>query len=222
MVDYNRRTIVGMSLGGLAAACAPSSLLAAGVQQCITGGMPGFLPNNLTVDCASKRNFRTFRQYPDYLGLAGVVSMSFVRGKLGSYPAGNLFLFPWLTKKGQGKVLPAVCPINEISFVNSSPIPNAHLPVDDYFCDFVLHAPLTSFIGFKVGKPVPHWQAQWAWFTNTSLADDKDVGIIWTSSNLDKPWFGGSSWIPNTDSCNGSAWRKLIIGGLNHASVGVC
>ena len=225
MIDYNRRTIVTMSLGGLATLCAPSSLLAAaaaGVQQCVTGGLPGFLPNSLTVDCASKRNFTAFRRYPGFLGLAGVVSMSYVRGKLGTYQAGNLFLFPWLTKKGQGKVLPAVCPTNAVSFVSSSPIPNATLPLDDYFCQFVLQAPLASFIGFKVGQPVQKWQAQWGWFTNTSLADGKDVGITWTSSNLNSPWFGGSSWIPNTDTCNGNAWRKLIIAGLNQASVGAC
>src|SRR5262245_24020990 len=89
MVDHNRRTIAKLSLGGLAALCAPPSLLAA--TQCVTGPLPGFLPNSLTVDCASKRNFRTFRQYSDYLGLAGVVSMTTVRGKYGSYQAGNLF-----------------------------------------------------------------------------------------------------------------------------------
>jgi hypothetical protein len=148
--------------------------------------------------------------------------MSFVRGKLGTYQAGNLFLFPWLKTKGQGKVLPAVCPTGAVSFVNSLPIPNARLPLDDYFCNFVLQAPVPSFIGFKVNKPLPSWQAKWAWFTNTSLADGKDVGITWTSSNLNKPWFGGSSWIPNVDTCNGNAWRKLIIAGLNQACVGAC
>jgi hypothetical protein len=220
MVDHTRRTIVGMSLGGVAVLCAPPALLAA--TDCVSGALPGFLPNNLTVDCASKRNFSAFRHYPDYLGLAGVVSMSYVRGKLGTYDAGNLFLFPWLKKKGQGKVLSAACPTGATSYINSNPIPGATLPIDDYFCSFVLQAPGTSFIGFKVDQPHPKWQARWPWFTNTSLADGTDVGISWGSSNLNLPWFGGSRWIPNADACNGNAWRKLIIAGLNQASVGAC
>jgi hypothetical protein len=221
MVDHNRRTFVSLSLGGLAALSAPPSLLAA--TQCVTGPLPGFLPNSLTVDCASKRNFRTFRQYPDYVCLAGVVSMSFVQGKLGSYPAGNLFLFPQLTAKGKGKTLPAVCPTNLTAYVNSSPIPDATLPVDDYFCRFVLQAPWTSFIGFEVGKLYSSGQNNFPWFTNVDkLADGSGVGIDWTSANLNNPWFGGSRWIPNTNTCDGTAWRKLIVKGLNQASVGAC
>jgi len=54
------------------------------------------------------------------------------------------------------------------------------------------------------------------------LIDGKGVGIAWTSSNLNAPWFGGSQWIPNSDPCNGNAWRALIIDGLNQASVGLC
>src|SRR5215510_7753463 len=90
MVEFNRRKIVGMSAGGLTALCLPSRVLAA--AQCVTGPLPGFLPNSLTVDCASRRNFQTFRQNSAYLGLAGVVSMSAVRTKQGSFQAGNLFL----------------------------------------------------------------------------------------------------------------------------------
>jgi len=224
MGNVSRRAFVGASLAGASALCfAPSLAAAAGAQQCVTGGLPGFMPNSLTVDCASKRNFRAFRQYPDYLGLAGVVSMSTVQGKLGAYQAGNLFLFPWLKAKGQGKSLPAVCPTNAISFVNSSPIPNATLPVDEYFCRFVLQAPWNSFIGFEVDKPYSKSDSRFAWFTNVNkLADGSGVGIDWTSSNLNNPWFGGSRWIPNTDDCNGKAWRQLIVSGLNQASVGAC
>jgi hypothetical protein len=222
MGDLSRRAFVEMSLGGAAVSCLASPALAA-VQQCVTGGLPDFLPNSLTVDCASKRNFQAYRQYPDYLGLAGVVSMSFVRGKAGKYQAGNLFLFPWLKPKGRGRNLPAVCPTSATGFVTSSPIPNATLPLDEYFCRFVLEAPWNAFIGFEVGKPHGAWLSQFAWFSNVDkLADGSSVGIDWTSSNLNNPWFGGSHWIPNTDACNGNAWRKLIIGGLNQASVGVC
>jgi hypothetical protein len=223
MSDLSRRAFVEMSLGG-AAACLSPALAAA--QQCVTGGMPAFLPNVLTVDCASMRNFRTFRQYPDYLGLAGVVSMTFVRGHYGSYPAGDLFLFPWVKKKGQklkGRTWPALLPIDGTQVVNSSPIPNAALPLDEAFCRFRLEAPPASFIGFQVDTPVKKWEARWAWYTNVDkLADGKGVGIGWTSANLNAPWFGGSQWIPNTDACNGKAWRKLVIAGLNHASVPAC
>ena len=54
------------------------------------------------------------------------------------------------------------------------------------------------------------------------LADGGAIGINWTSSNLNRPGFGGSSCIPNTDACNGNAWRKVIVDGLNQASVAAC
>ena len=52
--------------------------------------------------------------------------------------------------------------------------------------------------------------------------DKHGIGIAWTSSNLNGPWFGGARWIPNTDDCKGNGWRKLIIDGLNQASVAAC
>jgi hypothetical protein len=223
MRDLSRRAFVEMSLGG-AAACLSPGLAAA--QQCVTGGLPGFLPNALTVDCASKRNFQTFRQNPDYVGLAGVVSMTTVRGSQGTYPAGNLFLFPWLKPKAQvltGRSWPAVVPTNVTQFANSSPIPNARLPVDEYFCRFVLQASWTSFIGFEVDKPSTGSQSNGIWFTDVDkLADGKGARIDWTSSNLNNAWFGGSHWIPNTDACNGKAWRQAIIAGLSQASIPAC
>jgi hypothetical protein len=123
----------------------PQLAAAAGTPaQCVSGGLP-FLPNRLTVSCAAQRNFRAFRPNSDYLGLAGVVSMTSVRGSLASYEAGNLFLFPWLKPKGQalgqGKAWPAVVPTNATLFVNASPIPNATLPLDEYFCRIALQAP---------------------------------------------------------------------------------
>jgi hypothetical protein len=221
MTDYNRRTFFAMSVGGAAAFALPSSLAAA--AQCVTGPLPAFLPTSLTVDCASKRNFRTFRQYPAYVGLAGVVSMSFVRGSNGSYPAGNLFLFPWIKPKGQGRTFAAVVPTNATSYINASAIPDATLPLDEYFCRYRLQAPLTSFIGFQVDGLFNAADSQRAWFSNVDkLADGSGIGIDWTSCNLNTPWFAGSNWIPNTNDCSGSAWRKLIISGLSQASVGAC
>ena len=223
MHQVSRRAFVGTSLGGLSALVIPATLAEA--VQCVTGPLPAFLPNYLTVDCASKRNFQTFRQNPDYLGLAGVVSMTAVRGTLGSYPAGNLFLFPWIKPKGQalkGRTWPAALPVNLTQFVTANPIPNAYLPLDEYFCRFDLQAPWTSFIGFLVDKPVSQFEAKFDWVTNVKLADGTSIGVDWTSSNLNNAWFGGSHSIPNTDACNGKTWRGLIIAGLRQASVPGC
>jgi hypothetical protein len=227
MDNLNRRTFVGMSMASVSTICLPWVAGAAETApQCVSNGLP-FLPNRLTVSCASRRNFRAFRQNSDYLGLAGAVSMTFVRGRLGSYQAGNLFLFPWLKPKakalGPGRVWPAVVPTNEMLFVNSSPIPDATLPPDEYLCRFVLQAPWASFIGFQLDKPFSLSEGRLAWFSNVDkLADGQGVGVDWTSANLNNPWFGGSHWIPNSATCNGAAWRQLIVDGLNQASVGAC
>jgi hypothetical protein len=221
MVPVDRRTLIGMSVGGLSALCMPQSVLAA--AQCVSGSLPGFLPAMLSVDCASKHNFRTFRQNPKLVGLAGVVSMSFVRGSQGTYTAGNLFLYPWLKPKARGKSLSALMPINGTQFVNASPIPDGTLPVDEYFVSFVLQAPWTSFIGFQVDDPFSASQAKLDWCTNVDkLADGKGVGIDWASSNLNNAWFGGSHAIPAGDTCSGSQWRKLIVAGLAQASTAAC
>ena len=224
MGNLSRRAFVELSLGAAAAASFAPAMASA--QQCVTGGLPSFLPNSLTVDCASQRNFSAFRQYSDYLGLAGAVSMTYVRGSYGAYPAGSLFLFPWLKKKGQlltGKTWPAMVPISGTQVVNSSPIANAGLPLDEAFLRFKLQAPWASFIGFQVDTPYPASQAQRPWYTNVDkLADGNGVGIGWTSHNLNQSFFGGSRWIPNTEACNGNAWRKLILAAVSQASVPAC
>jgi hypothetical protein len=226
MSALSRRKFVAMSARGLSAFCFAPSAMAA-TTQCVSSSLPDFLPNRLTVDCAARRNFQAFRQYSDYLGLAGVVSMSFVRGRYGSYHAGELFLFPWLKPKGQAlgqrKTWPAVVPTSSTLFVNASPIPNATLPLDEYYCRIVLQAPWSLFIGFQLDQPFSASDAQQAWCTNVDkLTDGQGVGISWASANLNGPWFDGSSWIPNTDACNGKAWRKVIIEGIHQASAGAC
>jgi hypothetical protein len=209
-----------MTVGGLSALCLPRSVIAA--PQCVASGTSVLLPSRLTVDCASKRNFQTFRQNPGYVGLAGAVSLSVVKGKLGTYSAGNLFLFPWVKPKGKGQNVPAVVPASATIYVSAAPIPDATLPVDEYFCRFVLKAPLTSFIGFQVDNVFDALDAKRDWFSNVDqLADGAGVGIDWTSANLNNPWFGGSHWIP-TDTCDGPTWRKLIVDGLQQASIPVC
>jgi hypothetical protein len=221
MAEYSRRTFVSASVAGLCATAMPSALHAA--AQCVTGPLPGFQPTWLSVDCASKRNFLTFRRYSTAVGLTGVVSMSFVRGSQGTYPAGNLFLFPWRKPKGQGRDLPAVMPINASQFVNTAPIPDATLPLDEYYLRFVLKAPWASFIGFQVDVPYVASDVPRDWCSNVDkLGDGKGVGIDWTSHNLNGPWFGGSNWIPGTDACGGKAWRNLVVAGLGQAAVGAC
>jgi hypothetical protein len=199
------------------------SALHAQTAQCVTGSLPAFRPTLLSVDCASKRNFQTFRRFPDFVGLAGCVSMTFVRGSRGSYQAGNLFLFPWLKPNGQGKNVSACMPLNATQWADAAPIPDATLPLDEYFLRFVIKAPWTAFIGFQVDKPFSASDARFDWFTNTdNLADGNGVGIDWTSQNLNGSWFGGSNWIPATDDCQGQAWRNLVVAGLQQASTAAC
>ena len=226
MSGFDRRAFLGMSVGALSTLRHPGTA-AAQTPACVSDGLPGFLPLRLTVDCASRRNFQLFRKNTDYLGLAGAVSMTWVRGRYGSYEAGSMFVFPWLKPKGQAlgqtKVWGAVLPTNSIQFMSSGPIPDATLPVDEYFCHFRLQVPTPMFIGFQVDVPYSRVEGRFDWFTNVDkLADGKGVGIDWTSSNLNHLWFGGSRFIPNKDTCNGPAWRKLIVDGLNQASASLC
>ncbi len=225
MSNVSRRAFLGASL--IAVETLRNPVSAAAALQCVTAPLPPFLPNRLTVDCASRLNFRLFRKNPSQLGLTGVVSMTFARGKLGSYTAGNLSLFPYLKPKGdapgKGTVWPSVAPTNATQYVRASPIPDATLPIDEYFCRLVLQTPWTSFIGVMVDEPHSETDARLDWFSNVDrLADGKGVGIDWTSANLNHPWFGGSRFIPNTDDCYGAAWRRLIVDGLMQVSAGVC
>jgi hypothetical protein len=180
------------------------------------------LPTILSVDCASRQNFVTFQKYPEYLGLAGVVSMARVRGSLGSYAAANLFLFPWLNQKGlalgPSKVWPAVVPTSATGMKPASPIPG-YSAVEEHFCRYVIEAPASQFIGFVVQTPFDAGRARMVQFTNL---DRLSLGINWTSSNLNAPYFAGSRMIPATDQCNGKAWRELIMAGLTKASAGAC
>lgn len=222
MTRLDRRAFFGMSVGAVSLLRDPFSA-AAQTPACVPGGMAQFLPVRLNVDCASRRNFQLFRKNTDDVGLAGVVSMSFVRGRVGSYDAGSMIVFPWLKPKGKSReALLAQLPVNSQQFVSSSPIPDATLPLDEYVCTYRLQAPSAMFIGFQVDVPWSRLEGRFDWFSNARLADGKGVGIDWTSSNLNHPWFGGSRFIPVKDTCNGPAWRKLIVDGLNQASTGVC
>src|SRR5262245_1147366 len=99
MNTFHRRAFLGASLGALSSLCVGDKARAA---ICVTSGLPAFLPTQLTVDCASRSNFRLYRKNSAYMGLVGVVNMTYLRNKYGAFEAGNLFLFPWLKPKGQG------------------------------------------------------------------------------------------------------------------------
>ena len=224
MSSLDRRAFLRGSATTLAITQVPGIAFA---QTCVTSGLSSFTPNRLTVDCASRHNFRVFRQFPKYLGLAGVVSMTFVRGRYGQFSAGNLFLFPWLNKKGQAlgaaKDWQTVMPRSMTAFMTTKPIPNWRMPLDEYFLRYRMEAPLASFIGFRVDAAFNLQDSRRPWFTNVDkLADGKPIGVAWTSSNLNAPWFGGNRWIPNNDDCKGNAWRALILDGMNQASAGLC
>src|ERR1700716_3916699 len=150
MGGVDRRAFLGMSVGAVSMLRHPLSA-AAQTPACVPGGMAQFLPVRLNVDCASRRNFQLFRKNTGDVGLAGVVSMSFVRGKVGSYDAGSMIVFPWLKPKGKSReALPAVVPVNSVQFMSAAPIPDATLPLDEYVCNFLLQEPSAMFIGFQV------------------------------------------------------------------------
>jgi hypothetical protein len=224
MNHLDRRAFLGASAAALAALRPETALAQA---ACPAGPGPAFSPARLTVDCASRRNFASFRKNSIYMGLTGVVNMSFAQGKYGGYQAGNLFLYPWLKKKGlalgAAKDWQTCLPTSATKFIAAAPIKGWTLPLDEYFCRYVIQAPWTTFIGFRVDVPVDLNDSRRPWFTNVSkLGDGKPVGIAWNSSNLNGPWFGGSRWIPNTATCDGDKWRTVIIDGLSQASTAIC
>src|SRR5436305_7130183 len=130
MSGFDRRAFLGMSVGMVSMLRHPRSA-AAQTPACVPGGMAQFLPSRLNVDCASRRNFQLFRKYPNDLGLTGVVSMSFVRGKFGSYNAGSMMVFPWSKPKGISRT-GAVVPVTNVQFMASGPITDGTLPLDEY------------------------------------------------------------------------------------------
>lgn len=224
MQSVSRRLFVGGSASALATLnCQPAFAAA----QCVTGPYPAFTPKSLTVDCASRHNFRLFRANPASMGLTGLVSMTSVRGRWGHYSAGNLFLFPWL--KPPGLALGAnydwrsLMPVSATKSMAAGPIRGWTLPLDEYFVRYQLQAPTTAFIGFRADVPFGLNDSRRAWFTNVAqFADGQGLGVAWTSSNLNHPWFAGSRWIPKDQTCGGAAWRKLIVDGLQQASSRVC
>src|SRR3954471_17064336 len=169
MNSFDRRVFLGVSVGAVSLLRHPLSA-SAQTPACVPGGMAQFLPVRLNVDCASGRNFQLFRKYPNDLGLAGIVSMSFVRGNYGSYDAGSMIVFPWSKPKGVSRT-GAVLPTSKTLFMASAPIPGPTLPLDEYLCNFRLQAPANMFIGFQVDALYTKLEGRFDWFTNVKLAD---------------------------------------------------
>src|SRR5262249_8788613 len=116
-----------------------------------------------------------------------------------------------------------VIPMGPTSYMAANPMPGTSIPTDEYFCSVLLQAPASMFIGFAVDVPYSALEERLGLFTNVErLADGRGGAIDWASSNLNNPLFGGSRSIPSTDTCNGAAWRKLIVDGLNQASIAAC
>ena len=137
MGKLSRRAFLGAPLA--AAETLRQSIPAFAAPQCVTGSYPGFLPNRLSVDCASRQNFRLFRQSQisrsDRCGEHDVCARQ-VRELSGrkSLP------FPWLKPKGRS--LPArrriAQPHQRDTLDAARPIPDATLPADEYFCRLTL------------------------------------------------------------------------------------
>ena len=225
MSTLDRRAFLFASVGALSATTGIAN--AAPTQQCSSPLLPrAVVPNRLLVDCATRRNFQLFRANPDYVGLTGLVSLNVVQGKLGTYPAGTMMIFPRLTPNGvalgEGRAWPSYITTGNNVLTQVDAIRMLTLPADDYFCRIVLKAPWTNFIGFSVDV-ASVLQPNQVWATSVDkLADGKGVNIDWSSANLNAPWFGGSRWIPESRQCQGNAWRTVIIDGLSQASVGAC
>jgi hypothetical protein len=215
MESCSRRTFVAGLAGSFGVLAQQGTAFAAG---CVSS----YVPARLTVDCASRQNFKIFRQYPTSLGLAGVVSRVVVTGKFGRYTAGNLFLFPWRKPNTPPVSAQILFPTSATRSSPADALARASV-ADAVFCGNILQAPLSAFIGFIVDNPFGVDRAQTERFTNlAALLDGKPVGINWTSSNLNAPYYAGSNMIPATALCDGGSWRKLIIDGLQQASQGAC
>jgi hypothetical protein len=206
----SRRKFFGVSVGGLSALNAPCTALAA-----VHGGAIDLTPR-ANIDYASALNLIRFLQNTDTRGLVGLFSMNSIEGELGSYAAGTLILFPFKHTASSPEFsafLPgssAAAPL--IATLAMTP---GGLPPDDYFCSYVLKAPRENFISFSAGAPFVRGAQKWPWHTNLDNIAGSSIGIGWTSSNFNHPWFAGSRWIP--DSGDGKYWRTRIIDGIRQA-----
>jgi hypothetical protein len=219
MSTLDRRAFLGVSLGGLAALGNQGTALAA--LQCASVGVP----SHLTFDCSVGRNLRLFLNNAGAFGLTGLVSMNNVKGALGSYPGGTMFLYPWLKSKNTGRALAAQLHQYQAFLpgpITANPLPNMGVPLDEQFCAYGLQAPAQNFIGFSIDVPRVNHILKLPSYAVVSGVAGHAVGVEWTSANLNGRWFAGSRSIPAGNVCNGQRWRNMIVDALRVAPTKVC
>jgi hypothetical protein len=210
MKTPSRRAFLATSAGGFYAIHSANTALA--VLQ--VGSIAS--PVSLRISLANALNFWLFAQNRSTLGLTAVMAMRPVDGKLGSYPSSSLFLFPFNRDGASARELAhlpgpdAVRPL-----IKAAAMTTLGLPPDEFFCHYVLNAPWQSFISCTLDAPVAREIGTWPWHNNVEIGGTT-IGIRWTSSNLNHPWFAGSRWIPESD--DGQVWRERIIDGVRRAA----
>ncbi len=248
MSNVNRRAFLGVSIAGLAALGSEGKALAAVRTRAATGATgtvgapslqgatdtvvapplrcaPANLPSRLAVDCSVGRNVRLFLKSESLFGLTGVVSMTAVHSELGNHAGGSLFLYPWLKTQATGAALVAQLSQYQAFLpgpIPANPLPNFGAPLDEEFCTYGLQAPAQHFIGFAVDVPRTAQDLHLPWYSMVDRVAGQTVGVDWSSSNLNGPWFGGSHAIPASDECNGLNWRNLIVAALRQAAIMAC
>jgi hypothetical protein len=210
METPSRRAFLATSAGIVCAIHSANTALAA-LQVSATD-----TPVSLRISLANALNFRLFAQNRDTLGLSAVMAMRPVDGRLGSYPAGSLFLFPFNRDATSARELAHLPGPDAASpLIKSAAMTTLGLPPDEFFCHYVLKAPWQGFISCALDAPIAREIGMSPWHSNLEIGGTT-IGIRWTSSNLNHPWFAGSRWIPESD--DGQIGRARIIGGVRRAA----
>jgi hypothetical protein len=211
METPSRRAFLATSAGGFCAIHSADTALAALQVGWIES------PVSLRISRANALNFRLFTRNSEALGLTALMAMRQVEGKLSSYPIGSLLLFPF-TLDAAGAHGPAFLPGPDAAspLIKTAPMTTLGLPPDEFFCHYVLKAPWQSFISCTLESPLAREIGTWPWHNNVEIGGTT-IGVCWTSSNLNHPWFAGSRWIPDSDG--GQVWRARIIDGVRRAAV---
>jgi hypothetical protein len=206
----SRRAFLATSAGGICAIHSASTAVAALQDGSIDA------PVSVRISLANALNFRLFTQNKETLGLTALMVMRPVEGKLASYSTGSLLLFPF-TRDAADACGPAFLPGPDTAspLIKTAPMTTLGLPPDEFFCHYVLKAPWQSFVSCTLDAPVAREIGTSPWHSNL-VSGDVTVGLRWTSSNLNHPWFAGSRWIP--ESVDGQVWRARIIDGVRRAA----
>lgn len=210
MKTPNRRAFLRISAGSLCAV--PDGRPAAAALRIATTN----IPLHARATFANGLNYRLFAQNREVFGLTAVMAIRPIDGKFGSYPTESLFLFPFKRGAAGANALAFLPDTDEGNpLLKIVPMTTHGLPPDEYFCHYVLRAPWQGFISCALDMPIAREISEWPWYSNVIIGQGT-VGIRWTSSNLNDPWFAGSRWIPEHDE--GAIWRARIIEGIRRAA----